>query len=151
MESQSIELDREPYESEVRVEVRRREEENRTAAKKQKMISVVTEKNSEERFKRLEARMIEGEEELFYVKQELRTSLAELCGIGNAGNDGTGDGFQRTMMHTVMNEGDPEVHENSTVEVRDPAPKTVNTVVINLPDERGEGGPEDNHGIQVHE
>jgi hypothetical protein len=75
---QSIELEREPYESEVREEIRKRKEEKRNATKKQRKTSIFSESINEERMRSLEARVTEGEAELVHVKQEMRSLMSEV-------------------------------------------------------------------------
>jgi hypothetical protein len=75
---QSIELEREPYESEVSEEIRKRKEEKRNATKKQRKTSIFSESINEERMRSLEARVTEGEAELVHVKQEMRSLMSEV-------------------------------------------------------------------------
>jgi hypothetical protein len=58
---QSIELEREPFESEVQLEMQRREEEQRSMSKKQKIGNAQLQTVVKERFMRIESRMKEND------------------------------------------------------------------------------------------
>ena len=69
---QSIQLEREPYESEVRAEVRRREEETRIASKRLRKGPGYMDANVLECLTELEARSNEGIEEIRSLNEEVR-------------------------------------------------------------------------------
>jgi hypothetical protein len=69
---QSIQLEREPFESEVRAEVRRREEESRNASKRLRKGQGYMDADVVDRFTELEARSNEGAEEIRSLKEEVR-------------------------------------------------------------------------------
>ena len=70
--AQSIQLEREPFESEVRVEVKRREEESRQASKKLQRGAGYMDVDFVDRLTELEARSNDGVEEIHSLKEEVR-------------------------------------------------------------------------------
>jgi hypothetical protein len=83
---QSIELEREPFESEERMELRRREEETTNMARLQRKGSTNQESGNKERVESLEARVLNTEGELWLLKQELRNVVMDLVELKEARN-----------------------------------------------------------------
>jgi hypothetical protein len=71
-----LELDREPFESEVQAEMRRQEEEMRNAAKKPRKSVVLIESDRDERRKKLEVLVTKGPDELQHLKQDMRKLIS---------------------------------------------------------------------------
>jgi hypothetical protein len=85
---QSIQLEREPFESEVKAELRRREEEKRMVAKKQRKPTLHLDSNSVDRLAHLEARVQDGEEELPTLKDEVRNLIEEVRDLKEVTKEG---------------------------------------------------------------
>ena len=69
---QSLELEKEPYECEVKSELRKREEEKKVAAKNQRKGTDQVDSGFMEQLANLESRMQDGEAQLQCIKEEVR-------------------------------------------------------------------------------
>jgi septal ring factor EnvC (AmiA/AmiB activator) len=81
---QSIELEREPYESEVQAEIKQHEDDMRAVAKKQRTSIVPRDLNTEEEISKLELRVRESEDDIVHLKQEIRNALFEISTMTDA-------------------------------------------------------------------
>jgi hypothetical protein len=71
-------MEREPYESEVRAELRRREEEQRTLSKKPRKANSYMDTTSLDRLKNMESRLNKNDGELRLLRADVRKLMEEI-------------------------------------------------------------------------